>query len=150
MRLRLTSLAADITGSMAIETAIIAPVLLMLSLGGVEAGTIIARQSELQSAASDALNIVQASPPGNAAQRTAIRDILMLHTGIEDEDDATVEEIYRCGTDANFVDSLDDCDGGPVSTFIQITLVDSHEPRWTMLGLGSDIDYNVVRTVQVS
>ena len=58
----LTRLLSDRAGAMTIETALVAPILLTLSLGGVEAGSMVARQSELQSAAAEALNIVQAAP----------------------------------------------------------------------------------------
>ena len=137
-------------GAMAIETAVVAPILLVLSLGGVEAGSMVARQSELQSAAAEALNIVQAAPPINPAQRTAIRDILKVSTGITSNDNVTVTEIYRCGTDADFVAAEADCGTAAIATYIEIVLVDSYEPSWVAFGIGHEIDYNVVRTVQVS
>ena len=149
-RALLTRLAHASDGAMAVETAIVAPILLVLSLGGVEAGSMVARQSELQSAAAEALNIVQAKPPINPAQRTAIRDILKVSTGITDDDDATVEEIFRCGTATGFVTNKADCGSAAVSTYIRITLVDTYTPRWTELGVGSEIDFNAGRPVQIS
>jgi Flp pilus assembly protein TadG len=147
------ALLADQTGAMAIETAIIAPILIVLSLGGVEAGSMVARQSELQSAAAEALSIVQAKPPTTAASRTAIRDILKASTGITDNTKAKVEEIYRCGSTATFDDNGDeehDCGTADYSTYIKITLIDTYTPSWTALGVGATINYNVVRTVQIS
>jgi len=137
-------------GAMAIETAIVAPILLVLSLGGVEAGSMVARQSELQSAAAEALNIVQAAPPINPSQRTAIRDILKASTGITDNNNVTVTEIYRCGTGADFVNDEDDCGAAAVSTYIRITLIDTYEPSWVAFGVGTEMNYRVVRTVQIS
>jgi Flp pilus assembly protein TadG len=138
-------------GAMAIETAIVAPILLMLSLGGVEAGAMVARQSELQSAAAEALNIVQAAPPKTQAARNTVRDILKTSTGITDNSKVTVIPMFRCDTDAEFVDEETDCNPGDfVSKYIQITLVDTYSPRWTAFGIGSEVDYNVVRTVQIS
>jgi Flp pilus assembly protein TadG len=149
----LAALRADITGSMAVETAIVAPILLVLSLGGVEAGSMVARQSELQGAAAEALSIVQAKPPTTAAHRTAIRDILKVSAGINDNTKVKVEEIYRCGATATFDDDGDeqhDCGVAEYSTYIKITLIDTYTPSWTALGVGSTINYNVVRTVQIS
>ena len=97
----LTRLLSDRAGAMTIETALVAPILLTLSLGGVEAGSMVARQSELQSAAAEALNIVQAAPPENQGDFDDIRDVLVASTGL-DADNVAVEEIWRCGTTTNF------------------------------------------------
>ena len=138
-------------GSMAIETAIVAPILLMLSLGGVEAGAMVARQSELQSAAAEALNIVQAAPPKNQNARNTGRDILKTSTGITDNTKVLVVPIYRCNADDDFVDDEADCDPGDfVSKYIRITLIDTYSPRWRAFGIGTEMNYNVVRTVQIS
>jgi Flp pilus assembly protein TadG len=138
-------------GVAAIETALVAPILLCMALGGYEVSSMVVRQSELQSAAAEAMNIVQASPPSDAAARTAIRNVLKASTGITDNNDATVVEIYRCATDTAFVTDKDDCDTGEaVSTYIQVTLKDTYSPSWTQFGVGHDIDYDVVRTVQIS
>jgi Flp pilus assembly protein TadG len=138
-------------GSVAIETAIVAPILVTLALGSFEACSMVVRQSELQSAAAEALNIVQAQPPSDAAGRLAIRDVLKRSTGITNNDDVTVVETYRCGTDADFVDAKSDCDvDDAVSTYIKVTLQDTYSPSWTSFGIGSDLNYHVERTVQIS
>lgn len=145
----LARLLADRTGAMAIETALVAPILLALSLGGVEAGSMVARQSELQSAAAEALNIVQASPPENQGDFDDIRDVLMASTGLPQSDVAVVE-IWRCGTDATFErDQASDCGAAAFSTYIEITLEETYEPTWTSFGVGSPVTYNVVRQVQI-
>jgi Flp pilus assembly protein TadG len=147
----LRRLARCSTGVAAIETALVAPLLVMLALGGYEVSSMVVRQSELQSAASEAMNIVEASPPSDAAGRTAIRDVLKASTGITDNDKVTVVPIYRCGTDAAFVNADSDCDEDQkVSTYVQVTLKDTYSPSWKAFGLGDDIEYDVVRTVQIS
>lgn len=50
-------LAADQTASMAIETALVTPVLVVMTLGGFEASAMVARQSELQSAVAEATSL---------------------------------------------------------------------------------------------
>ena len=156
LRSTMRRLRRDADGTMAIETAIVAPILLVLALGGVDAGAMVARQSELQSAAAEALNIVQAAPPKNPAQRTTVENILKVSTGIDSPadvagQDVDVSETFRCGTDTTLVDAETDCDGGDaVSAYIQITLTDTYTPTWTKFGVGSPVNYNVVRTVQIS
>src|SRR5262245_35416851 len=88
-------------GSVTIEVAIVAPVLLLLSLGGFDASSMVARQTELQSAAAEAAAIVQASPPTDEASRTTVRDVLKVSTGLTDEQ-VSVVEIYRCGTNTTY------------------------------------------------
>jgi Flp pilus assembly protein TadG len=138
-------------GVAAIETALVAPILLCLALGGYEVSSMVVRQSELQSAAAEALNIVEAAPPSDAAGRTAVRNVLKASAGITDNNKATVTEIYRCASDADFVTDKDDCaEDQKVSTYIRVTLQDTYSPSWTQFGVGHDIDYDVVRTVQIS
>jgi Flp pilus assembly protein TadG len=147
----LARLLADQTGAMAIETAFVTPILVVLSLGGVETGSMVARQSELQSAAAEALSIVQAAPPEDTADRTAIKNVLMASTGITNANNVSVVEIWRCGTDAGFErDRASDCGSSAVSTYIEITLRETYTPTWTAFGIGSAMTYNVVRQVQVS
>jgi Flp pilus assembly protein TadG len=138
-------------GVAAIETALVAPILVTLALGGYEVSSMVVRQSELQSAVAETLNIVEASPPSDSAGRTAIRDVLKASTGITDNNKVKVDEIFRCGTNANFVDADSSCGSDEkVSTYIRVTLQDTYSPSWTSFGVGHDIDYDVVRTVQIS
>jgi Flp pilus assembly protein TadG len=147
----LNRLLADQSGAMAIETAIVAPILLVLSLGGVEAGSMVARQSELQSAAAEALNIVQATTPETESERTAIKNVLRASTGITATNGVAVVEIWRCGTATTFErDQAADCGSAAVSTYVEITLTETYTPTWTAFGIGSPLTYNVVRQVQIS
>lgn len=149
VRTLLHRLVGNTAGSMAIETAIVAPVLILLSIGGFEVSSMVARQSELQSAAAEAAAIVRAVPPEDSAQRTTIRDVLKVSTGLGN-DDVTVTEIYRCGTTTTYVTTNTCLSTDAVSTFIRVNLSDTYVPTWTQFGVGGPVDYNVERVVQIS
>ena len=141
-------LPADERGTMAVETAFIAPVLLVLALGGFEVSTMVARQTELQSAAAEAASVVRATAPKTAAERETIRDILMVSTGLEEEDVA-VTPVYRCGTSEDYVTVADSCGAEVEYRFIRVDLADRYDPIWTTFGVDEGFDFNVSRTVQV-
>lgn len=144
------ALAANLSGTMAIETAIVAPVLILLSLGAFDASRMVARQSELQSAASEATSIVLASPPESAAERDTIEQVIEASTGLA-ADKVTLTEVFRCGTDADFVNTADSCPSHDVtSTFIRLRITDTYTPQWTHFGIGSALNYDIQRTVQMS
>jgi Flp pilus assembly protein TadG len=145
----LRRLARDRRGAMAIETAIIAPVLIVLSVGGFEVSSMVARQSELQSAAAEAAAIVRAVPPEDSSQRTTIRDVLKVSTGLGN-DDVSVVEIYRCGIATAYVTTNSCLPAQAVSTYIRVSLSDTYTPTWTQFGVGGPVDYNVIRVVQIS
>ena len=52
----------DATGAMAIETAIVAPVLVLMAFGSFQVSSMVARQTELQSAAAEAAAPTAAVP----------------------------------------------------------------------------------------
>lgn len=140
-------------GTVVIETAIIAPVLLLLALGSFDAGRMVARQNELQSAAAEGEAIVQASVPTDSTARDQVRDVLKASIDPDNTDanaDVSVVEIFRCSTDADFVTINNCADPDTVSTFIKITLTDIYTPQWTSFGIGGPLNYNVVRMVQIS
>ena len=149
----LSLLSAGTDGSVVIETAIVAPVLIMLALGGYDAGGLVARQSELQSAAAQAEAIVQAAVPTTSDDRDKIRDVLKAAVDPNNKDPndtESVTEIYRCGTATDFV-SADNCATSvETSKFIRITLTDTYTPMWTSFGVGSPVNFHVVRMVQIS
>jgi len=149
----LSHLRAQTRGSMAIETAIVAPVLLLLALGGFDASRMVARQSELQSAASEAEAIVQAAVPADAAARETIREALQASLDPDDSnphDTVSIAEIYRCASAAAYVTENTCAEGEAVATFVRITLTDTVTPHWTNFGIGEPLDYTVVRMVQIS
>lgn len=148
-RMLLARLQGQQQGSVTIEVAIVAPVLLLLSLGGFDASSMVARQTELQSAAAEAAAIVQATPPTDEASRTTVRDVLKVSAGLAD-DQVSVVEIYRCGTSTDYVTTNSCTSGEHVSKFIRTTMTDTYSPVWTNFGIGGPVNYNVVRTVQIS
>ncbi|MFB0611482.1 TadE/TadG family type IV pilus assembly protein [Aurantiacibacter poecillastricola] len=145
---RRAGIRADERGSMAIETAFVAPVLLILALGGFEVSTMVARQTELQSAAAEAAAVVRAVIPETAADRTTVRNILATSTGLA-TNQITVTEIYRCGTATAYTNTADTCGSVTEYKFIRVDLTDTYAPIWTEWGVGSGFDYNVSRTVQI-
>lgn len=146
----LQRLRRDQAGAIAIETALIAPLLVLLSLGAFQVSMLVARQSELQGAAAEAATIVMAAKPETEAEIESIVDVLRQSAGL-DEGQVTIDEVYRCGTDEAHVAASESCDPGEeVSTFLQIVLTDRLTPPWARIGFGLPIDYRVVRTVQLS
>lgn len=142
-------LAENKVGTAAIETAIIAPVLMTLSLGAFEISKVVARQSELQSAAEQATEISLASKPDTAEEALQIERILVASTGLSDTD-IDVDLRYRCAAAAELTTSKGTCDEDALSTFIRIAMRDSYTPVWNDYGVGNDFTFNVERTVQVS
>lgn len=143
-------LAGRCDGTMAIETAIVAPVLIVLAIGGFEVSSIVARQTELQSAAAEAAAVVRAAVPETVQARTAIRDIVMTSTGLTIEQ-VSVAEVYRCGTDESYVASKELCgESDHVNTYIEVAMTDTYQPLWTHFGVGGPMDFNISRTIQVA
>ena len=152
MRLRalLDFVRRDVGGTMAIETAIVAPVLIILSAGGFEVSRMVARQGELQGAAAEAAAIVRAAAPDTQAKLDTIEDVIETSTDLADNR-VTLSRVYRCGTDAAYVpDSASCANVNTVSSFIRIQMSDEYTPAWTHFGIGSGFSYNVDQTVQVS
>lgn len=145
----LTRLGCDEHGSMAIETAFVAPILLLLSLGGFQASSMIARQTELQTAVSEAAQIALAAPPDTAAKRTTLRDIVKTSTGITNNNNVLVTDEYRCGTTATRVATNTCGSGVAVTTYVKIAVTATYTPSWVEFGVGSPINYSVTRWVIV-
>ncbi len=141
------NLRRDRDGAMVIETALVAPVLVLMSLGAYQVSGVIARQSELQSAASEGAAIALASAPDTSAKRTVLKNVMVASTGLS-ASQVTVTQAYRCDTDTAYVVSLHSChDGDFASHFVRIHLSDTYTPTWTRFGIGSPINYNVTRYV---
>lgn len=143
------SLFTDNAGSTVIETALVLPPLLIMSMGTFEVSRMVARQNELQKAANEAGDVVLASIPDTDAKRTALQQVLMTSTGLT-ADHVTVAQVYRCSGGTTFVSVVTACTSG-YSTYIQVTLTDTYTPAWTaILKLGSSANYNIVRQVQIA
>jgi Flp pilus assembly protein TadG len=149
----LRNLAASTLGTVTIETAIVAPVLVLLAVGGFDTSEVVARQTELDSAVAEAAAIVRAKAPATSADLNAIRDVLKTSIdphNSDPHDTVTVTNVYRCGTAASYV-TTDNCASGvKVSTYVKLRVTDTYSPTWTNFGVGSDINYTVDRMVQVS
>lgn len=153
MRSFLTRLASDATGAMAIETAIVAPVLATMALGAFEASNVVSRQQDLQSAANEASVIILAAAGGTGVSSADLEDILEASLGLQDSQ-LQLAQRYRCddsGTVTAIKPTTASCGNTkPIYTYVQLTLTDTYTPIWTEFGVGEPVNYNVVRMVQVS
>jgi len=139
---------ADTAGSMVIETAIVAPVLGLLSLGAFQASAIVARQQELQSGAAEAANIVLAAQPTTQAQLDAIRTQVAGTLSLPETQVVLTNKI-RCDDDGAYSDTP--CGSEEITaTYVEIVVTDTYDPIWTSLGIGNPVGFNVKRTVQIS
>lgn len=147
----LARLARERRGAVVIETAIVAPALVLLSLGGFEVSNIVARQSEIQSAAAEAAQIALAAKPDEETEITTVKQVVMASTGLP-AGNVTLQTVFRCKDGpSGYVDTTDDCDEGSVAwQYLQITMSDTYTPIWTSFGVGAPIEFNVVRTVMVA
>ncbi len=150
LRTLIRSFCASTHGSVVIETAIVAPVLVILSLGTFDVSRMVARQHELQTGATDLEGIVLAVAKGAGTNVTTIRNALATSLNLP-LSKVTVVKVYRCGKDAGTVALVSDCpDPNDTSVYVKVTLNDSYTPLWTKFGVGSQLNYNLIRTVQVS
>ena len=144
----LERLIRDERGTMVIETAIVTPVLVLLSLGAYQVSTMVAKQSELDSAAAEGAAIALAAAPDTSAKRTTLHDILVTSTGLP-SGNVTVTAAYRCNAAAAYVTTP--CSSGQVqATYVKIYMTTTYTPTWTHWGIGSPITYRVTRYVQYS
>lgn len=144
----LRQLARNQRGAVLIETAIVAPVLILMSLGAFQVSEIVARQTELQEAAAQAASIAMAAAPDTAAKRTVLKNVIVAQTGL-DESQVTITEKFRCGTASTYVDSASSCVGVKVANFVLIQLDDAYNPIWSEFGVGGTLFFNVDRYVMV-
>lgn len=133
-------------GTMVIETAIVAPVLILMALGTFQVSGVVARQTELQTAAAEAAAIALAAAPDTAAKRTTVEQVIEASTGLA-ENQVAVSAAYRCD-DEDYVADPAACSSATVaSSYVKIVLTDTYEPAWTRFGVGSAINYRVTRYV---
>ena len=143
-------IASDRRGSFAIETAFVAPVLILMTLGIAETGTIVARQHELQSVANEAEIIILATNQGATTDVDTIKQIVQESVNLS-ADDVTLTQLYRCEMDETLVASPALCDSDDiVSSYILVAISEDYSPTWTYMGVGSPITFSVERRVQVS
>lgn len=147
LRSLIARLRDDRQGAMVIETAIVAPVLVLMSLGAYQVSGVVARQTELQSAAAEAAAIALASPPDTAAKQTVLKNVLMASTRLP-TDKVAIAMRYRCGSAITL--STTACAAGQIqSSYVRIQLNDTYTPSWTHFGVGRPITYQVKRYVML-
>ncbi|WP_088310864.1 TadE/TadG family type IV pilus assembly protein [Novosphingobium sp. B 225] len=145
----LQRLRTDQRGTMAIETALVAPMLMALSMGAYEASRIYARQTELQTAIAEAGDVAIAIKVDTDLERSKLRARIKSSTGLSDAD-VTIANSYRCGTTATTVSQASTCGSAAVTTYLEIHVTDTLTPMWTNLGFGSTINFNLRRLLLVS
>ena len=146
----LARFARDRRGTVVVETAIVLPVLAILVLGGFEVSRIVARNSELQSAAAEASAIVLANPPGDSDEKNTIEAIVESSSGLA-ADKVTLITRYRCNANTSLVAAVASCaTNDEISEYIEIRMRDSYTPIWTSFGVGRTIQYDITRRVQIS
>lgn len=136
-------------GTALIETAIVAPVLIMMSIGTFEASAMVARQSELQSSAEQAVEIALAVIPDTQSELTQVERTLESSSGLSDAR-VVLKFQYRCGSAETLSDTMPSCSEDSLNTYIAIDMSDEYQPIWTSWGVSKSFEYRVLRTVQIS
>ena len=144
----LRGLVRNARGSMAIETALIAPALAALALGAFDASMLVAREQHLQSAANEASEIVLAAAGGSGIQSDELEQLLESSLNLTQ---VTLTRQYRCGISTTVSSSMPTCASGEqMYTYAKIAVTDTYTPLWTTFGIGSAVSFNIKRTVQIS
>jgi Flp pilus assembly protein TadG len=138
----------DTRGAMMIETALVTPMLVLMALGSFDASQMFARESELQTAASEASAVALASKPDTAAKRDTLQDIIVNSTGLPDAD-VTVAAVYRCGSNTVYVTNSTTCGSMTVSNYVRIYMTGTYTPQWTQFGIGSPVTFRITRYVMM-
>ncbi len=136
-------------GAMVIETAVVAPLLILMALGAFEVSMMVSRQQELQSAAHESEMIALTFAQGGSSDEATIKQIIMASVNLM-PDQIQVNRRYRCGTNTSLVsDKLLCTSSQTVSEFLRLEIKDTYTPVWTQFGVGEEINYNLDRMVQV-
>jgi Flp pilus assembly protein TadG len=143
---RLHALAPDTRGAMAIETAIVAPVLVLLSIGSFQVSQMVARQNELQSGAEQAEAIALAANSGASTDTSEVKSLLMSQLSLS-SDQVDVTKRFRCNADTTLSDTNTCSSDDEVSTYLSIKLTDTYQPIWSKIGVGGSVTYHVNRMV---
>ena len=139
----------DERGTMVIETALIAPILAALALGAFDISMMTSREQHVQSAANEATEIVLAASGGSGISSTDLKAILVSSLNLE-ANNVTLTTLYRCGTSNTTSSTPPPCTGDQLYSYVKLTITDTYSPMWTHFGVGHDITFNGMRTVQVA
>ncbi|HEX2794113.1 MAG TPA: TadE/TadG family type IV pilus assembly protein [Croceicoccus sp.] len=147
--------------SVLIETAFVAPVLVGLTLGGVELGAMYAKQTELQQVASNAMEIVLTAAPKTETEGAAtiaqVRAYAASATGLTPTTSTTPEvgqvavfKRYRCGNNSERQATYGCSNTSQtISTFVIVYMRTNYRPVWVDYGVGHAMEFNVRRSVQI-
>ena len=150
MMRKFISFLRDNRGSVVVETALIAPVLALMSVGAFQVSQAVARQHELQTGADDAASLALAGWKQDTGDIAAVKSVIRRTLALS-ASQVTVVRKFRCGTNTALVDDRVSCLAGTIVTsYIQIRLTDTYRPIWSDFGVGSPINYDVRRLVVVS
>ena len=140
----------DMAGVMAIETAVIAPVMVLFSLGAYQVSSLVARQGEIQSAMTLAESVALATEPDTGAKRDTLKGIVAASTGLP-QSQIVVEAAYRCNASTTYVSLESTClTGANVSRYLRVKITENYVPLWTEFGLGSAIALSAERYILYS
>ena len=147
---KLLSFLRDNRGAVVVETALVAPVLALMSVGAFQVSQAVARQHELQTGADDAASLALAGWQHDTGDIVAVKAVIKRTLSLSDSQ-VTVVRKFRCGTATALIDDRATCTPGTIVTsYLQIRLTDTYTPMWADFGVGSDIAYDVRRLVVVS
>lgn len=142
-------LVRDTGGTMAIETAMVAPLLALMALGTFEVGSLVSRQQELQSSASEAEGIILAAAGGTGTDSNKIEEIVEHSLNLSD-DQVILQQRFRCNTAETLTADASTCDTSQaVYQYVILQVTDTYTPVWTSFGVGTPFTYAVNRTIQV-
>src|SRR5688572_7002108 len=110
-------LASSRDGTALIETAVLAPVIIMMAVGTFEASAMVARQSELQSTAEQATEIALAVVPDTADELAELKSILMESSGLSPHL-IDIRLKYRCGSETTLSETLPSCSEESLNTYV--------------------------------
>lgn len=148
---KLNSLLRDRKGSVAIETAFVAPALLLMSFGGFEVSSMVARYHELQSGASEAEAVALAA---NMGAETNVNELeRMIRNSLDlNENQVSVVKKFRCNGSNELLDTADTCseDDDILASYVELKITDNYKPVWTSFGFSKTFHYRVNRMVQLS
>lgn len=136
---------------MAIESVVVAPVLILMALGTFQLGTLVSRQQELQSGASDVTAIILAAARSQSGGVSSndIKAVVKASLRLND-DQVTLLQRYRCGTDTTLTDDANSCAAGVQRyDYVVLQLTDTVTPTWAKYGMGSPFTFTVNRTIQI-
>jgi len=141
-------LGRDQRGSMALETAMITPLLASMALGAFDVSMMVSREQHLQSAANEASEIILAAAGGSGISSGDLDTILESSLNLQNK--ITIAQQFRCGTTTTTTTTLPTCASGQqLYRYVTVAVADSYVPLWTKFGVGHTINYNISRTVQI-